>query len=77
MQTSVAPPVLLCDKGKCEKGRKRSSVDAVIHLQVLLQPLVLLKEEVQSELQIEVNLGGERDHVHWAQVPAVDTHHIT
>lgn len=51
------------------------SNNAVINLQVLPQPLVLLKEEVQSELQIKVNLGGERDHVGRAQVPAVDTHH--
>lgn len=53
----------------------RLSEDAVINLQVLPQPLVLLKEEVQSKLQIKVNLGGERDHVDRAQVPAVDTHH--
>lgn len=52
---------------------KEAMTAGVTHLQVLPQPLVLLKEELQSELQIEVNLGGERDHVHWPQVPAVDT----
>lgn len=55
--------------------KEKGSNNAVIDLQVLPQPLVLLKEEVQSELQIEVNLGGERDQVGRAQVPAVDTHH--
>lgn len=53
---------------------KEAMIDGVIHLQVLPQPLILLKEELQSELQIEVNLGGERDDVHGPQVPAVETH---
>lgn len=55
-------------------NRKRPTLIAVINLQVLPQPLVLLKEELQSEFQIEVNLGGEGDDVRRAQVPAADTH---
>lgn len=38
---------------------KEAMIDGVIHLQVLPQPLVLLKEELQSKFQIKVNLGGE------------------
>lgn len=53
---------------------KEAMIDGVIHLQVLPQPLVLLKEELWSEFQIKVNLGGERDEVHRPQVPAVNTH---
>lgn len=30
--------------------------DAVINLQVFLQPLVLLKEELQAKFKIEINL---------------------
>lgn len=46
----------------------------VPHLQVPPQPLVLLEEQLQSKLQIKVDLGGERDDVHRPQVPAVDAH---
>lgn len=70
MQSSVAGQVLLCDKGKYERERgwmrkdrvwrtKEAMINGVIHLQVLPQPLVLLKEELQSKFQIKVNLGGE------------------
>lgn len=50
-----------------------TTIRGVPHLQVPPQPLVLLKEELQSKLQIKVDLGGERDDVHRPQVPAVDT----
>lgn len=84
MQSLIACRVLLCDKGKYERqrGRRRKArgwrtkgamIDGVVHLQVLPQPLVLLKEELQSKFQIKVNLSGERDDVHRPQVPAVDT----
>lgn len=53
---------------------KEAMIDSVIHLQVLPQPLVLFKEELQSKFQIKVNLGGEWDDVHRPQVPAVDSH---
>lgn len=36
---------------------------AVINLQVFLQPLVLLKEELQAEFKIEINFCGEGDDV--------------
>lgn len=42
-------------------------------LQVLLQPCELLEEQLQAELQVEVDLGGQGDDVRRAQVPAVDT----
>lgn len=48
--------------------------DAVINLQVFLQPLVLLKEELQAKFKIEINLCWEGDDVRWPQVPAMDTH---
>lgn len=52
---------------------KEAMICGVINLQVLPQPLVLLKQELQSEFQIKVNLGGERDDVRRPKVPAVDT----
>lgn len=64
-------------KENMKERTKGAMIDGVIHLQVLPQPLVLLKEELQSKFQIKVNLGGERDDVHRPQVPAVDTHQCT
>lgn len=85
MQSSVACQVLLCDKGKYGRERgwvrkdrvwrtKEAMICGVINLQVFPQPLVLLKEELQSKFQKKVNLGGERDDVHRPKVPAVDKH---
>lgn len=53
-----------------------ATIGGVPHLKVPPQPLILLEEELQSKLQIKVDLGGERDEVHRPQVPAVDTHQL-
>lgn len=47
---------------------------SIVNLQVFFQPLVLLGEKLQAELEIEINLSGKGDDVRWPQVPAADTH---
>lgn len=61
------------EQGGPEPGGAGEEREGGPHLQVLLQPLVLLAHEVQAVAdEEEVNLSGEGDDVGRAQVPAAE-----
>jgi len=66
-------------------SHQKKTVEALPHLEVLLKPVVSLRNQLQPIAQEDVDLCAEADDVRWAYIPALwgqthcasNTEHIT